>query len=105
MKIAVDSAIRRYDNMAFKPKTRDTASSDAAAGKNIDRVIVGSDWFSAAEKRIAGEATQSVVTDVRAVTAPEKLESLKQQVQDGTYRPDADQIAARMLLWKGYIAE
>ena len=52
---------------------------------------------------IAGEAAHKVIQEVRSATTQDKIENLKQQVADGTYRPDAERIAARILLEKGTV--
>jgi len=52
---------------------------------------------------IAGEAAHKVIQEVRSSTTQDKIENLKQQVADGTYRPDAEKITARILLEKGIV--
>lgn len=100
MKIAVDNNIRRYD-LAYRSKIKKTDFDSLYTGKNTDRVIIGSGSSSISDKRIAGEAVHSVVKDVRTETSGEKIESLKQQIREGTYRPDAEKIVSRLLLEKG----
>ena len=71
-------------------------------GQNRDQVFIGSD-ASQSDKMIAGEAVHKVIQEVRSATTQDKIENLKQQVSDGTYRPDAERIAARILLEKGTV--
>lgn len=102
MKIDINKRIHHYDSLSYKSKF---AAKEMEAGKtcqNRDQVFIGSD-ASQSDKMIAGEAAHKVIQEVRSTTSQDKIENLKQQVADGTYRPDAEKIAARMLLEKGIV--
>lgn len=102
MKIDINKSIHRYDSLSYKSKP---AAKDVEAGKtrqNRDRVFIGSDALQS-DKMIAGEAVHRAIQEVRSATSQDKIENLKQQVAAGTYRPDAEKIAARMLLEKGIV--
>lgn len=100
MKIFNENRIHHFDNMAYKSKSV-SKSTEGTAKLNRDSIFIGSSKLSQADKLIAGEAAHRVTQEVRTPTFPGKIEQLKQQVADGTYRPDAEKIAARILLEKG----
>ena len=64
-------------------------STVKSSGENADRVVLSS------EARLRGAALQTAkeAPDVRR----EKVEKLKQQVKDGTYRPDVKKAAANLI--------
>lgn len=102
MKVAVNKRIHPYDSLSYKSKL---AAKGIEAGKtrqNRDQVFIGS-AASQSDKIIAGEAAHKVIQEVRSTTPKDKIENLKQQVADGTYRPDAEKIAACMLLERGTV--
>ena len=102
MKIDINKRIQHFDSLAYKSKL---AAKDMGTGKtslNRDRVFIGSD-ASQSDKMIAGEAAHKVIQEVRSSTTQDKIENLKQQGADGTYRPDAEKITARILLEKGIV--
>jgi negative regulator of flagellin synthesis FlgM len=65
------------------------AESAKTSGENADRVVLSS------EARLRGAALQTAkeAPDVRR----EKVERLKKQVQDGTYKPDVKKAAANLI--------
>ncbi len=103
MKIAINNKrVHHYDSLSYKSKLAAREMGAEKAGQNRDRVFIGSD-ASQSDKLIAGEAAHKVIQEVRRQTPQDKIESLKQQVADGTYHPDAEKIAARILLEKGIV--
>lgn len=105
MKISSDNSIRHYDNITYKSRIRNMGSGLAAGKVNRDQVVFESGILQAADKKTAAEAAHRVILEVRTATPQEKIDSLKQQVKEGTYRPDAEEIVSRMLLEKGRVAE
>lgn len=104
MKISSENSIRHYENtQAYKSKTSSKEMGAASVKTNRDQVIIGSSTPQIEEKKIAEELAHNVIQDVRKVTSEERIEQLKQQVADGTYRPDADKIASKILLEKGFV--
>lgn len=99
MKIAGDGSIRFYDGMTYKSKSIGRGTKTVRGQANCDQVFIGADTLQS-DKKIAGEAAHKVIQEVRSATSQEKIERLKQQVADGTYQPEAEKIAARMLLGK-----
>lgn len=99
MKIGGEGSIRFYDGMTYKSKSISKGTGTVKGSRNRDQIFIGADALQS-DKMIAGEAAHKVIQEVRSATPQEKIEQLKQQVADGTYQPDADKIATRMLLGK-----
>lgn len=99
MKIAGDGRVRFYDGMTYKSKSIGKGGKTSKGQRNCDQVFIGADRLQS-DKMIAGEAAHKVIQEVRSATPEEKIETLKQQVADGTYQPEAEKIVARMLLGK-----
>ncbi len=105
MKISAENRIRRFDSMTYPSRTQGTQSATAAGRVNRDQIILDAGGITAADKNTAAEAAHKVMLEVRTATPQEKIESLKQQVRDGSYQPDAERIVSCMLLEGGYVAE
>lgn len=99
MKIAGEGGVRFYDGMTYRSKSIGRGNRTARGQMNRDQVFIGADTLQS-DKKIAGEAAHKVIQEVRSATPQEKIERLKQQVAEGTYQPEADRIAAHMLLGK-----
>lgn len=102
MKIAINKRINPYDSLSYKSKFTAKGIEAGKTRQNCDQVFIGSD-ASQSDKMIAGEAAHKVIQEVRSVTPQDKIENLKQQVADGTYFPDAEKIAACILLERGTV--
>ena len=80
----------------------------AAAGKaktdksefsrRFDSVTISGAGENAALEGIAAELKSELAQEIRAAASPENIAALKELVQRGEYRPDAGEIAKRMLL-------
>lgn len=73
--------------------TRSAAGKFDRMTSRFDTVSIGSTG-SSFEMELKSKITQ----EVRAAATPGRLSALSQQIQDGTYEPDAMSIARRMLL-------
>lgn len=102
MKIDINKRIHPYDGLSYKAKLAAKCMEAGKTSRNCDQIFIGSD-ASQSDKMLAGEAAHKVIQEVRSATPQDKIESLKRQVEDGTYRPDAEKIAARILLEKGIV--
>ncbi len=101
MSISIEGNVRCFENMQYRSKVKGKKAGVAAADINRDHVFIGSGALQVKEKSFAEEAVGNVLLDIRRTTSQDKIETLKQQVADGTYHPDAEQIAACMLLERG----
>lgn len=82
-------ANKKVDNKPPSDAPQKAQESTTSAGENADRVVLSS------EARLRGAALQTAkeAPDVRR----EKVEKLKQQVKDGTYKPDVKKAAANLI--------
>jgi len=74
--------------------TRSAAGRMNRVMNRFDTVSIGTAGRSSFEMELKSKITQ----EVRAAATPGRLSALSQQIQDGTYEPDAMSIARRMLL-------
>lgn len=102
MKIGINKRIQHYDSLSYKSRLAAKGMEAGKTSQNRDQVFIGSDT-SQSDKMIAGEAAHKVIQEVRSKASQDRIETLKQQVADGTYRPEAEKIAARILLEKGIV--
>lgn len=101
MKISVEKSIQRFENMNYKSSNVSKGVHSSQTGMNLDQLIIGSSSSQIEEKKFVGEMSSQVMLSVRSATSQDKINMIKQQVQDGTYRTDAEMIASRILLEKG----
>ena len=66
------------------------------SGQNFDQVYF-SDRLTGLEGQVK-DLTAKLSEELRVRPTRQEIQSLRQQVEEGTYRPDAEEIAARMLL-------
>lgn len=85
--------------------------ASAAAGKakaeksefarRFDSVTISGAGENAALEGIGAALKNELAQEIRAAASPENIAELKELVQRGEYRPDAGEIAKRMLLLGG----
>lgn len=81
------------------PKAERTARvRDAAPTHNFDSVSISAPT---AEGRLQRGLVSRLSNEIRTATTTGDIQTLKAQVSSGTYEPDADAIAAKMLLLGG----
>jgi len=82
-------ANKKVDAKRSANQAQKTQGSSQESGSNADRVVLSS------EARLRGAALQTAkdAPDVRQ----EKVDRLKQQVKDGTYKPDVKKAAANLI--------
>ncbi len=98
MKISTGNNIHQYDSKIYRANKADAGVDEAVFRKKRDQILIDSGDRPIEEKRLVGELAYRVIKDVRTPTSQEKLESLRQQVHEGTYQIDVDKIVSRMLL-------
>lgn len=80
-----------------------TAAGKAKAEKSefarrFDSVMISGAGENAALEGIGAALKSELTAEMRAAAGPENIAALKELVQRGEYRPDAGEIAKRMLL-------
>lgn len=97
MKIYTGKTISQFETNNYRVKTDSLKKSEDVSFQQ-DRITIGASRIELKEKAIVSHCTDKLVKEVRMSKSEEQLERLKQQVADGTYRPDAEKIAAKILL-------
>ncbi len=98
MEIYVGSGISALSG-AIKTRGARTASAPSRqenAARRFDSVSIGG--TRPGNSGFALALKSRLTQEVRASTTPGRLSALREQVQDGTYRPDPTAIARKMLL-------
>ncbi|MBR5229704.1 MAG: flagellar biosynthesis anti-sigma factor FlgM [Firmicutes bacterium] len=97
MKIYTGKSIAQYESNNYRTKT-DSIKKTGEISVQQDRITIGSNPETLKEKTIIGKAAATVTAEIRTAKSEDRLELLRQQISEGTYRPDADRIAAKILL-------
>lgn len=97
MKIYTGTPIAQFESNNYRAKA-DLIKKTDETGFLKDRITIGTSPEEIKEKAIIGQCAGKVLSEVRTNKSEERLEMLKQQVADGTYRPDAERIANKILL-------
>lgn len=99
MKISLNN-ITTY-HTEFPPVAKATAkntNTEKAGRSNYDAIIIQSDSRQIAEKTFSSSLAQAVSGEVRNTeTSKEKIQDIKNQIKNGSYAIQFDQIASRML--------
>ena len=96
MKIYTGKSVTPFES-SYRAKT-DSIRKAEETSFSQDRITIGAGSENMKEKAIIGNCAGKLISEVRMSKPEEKLEMLKQQVADGTYRPDAEKIAAKSML-------
>lgn len=80
-------------------RPRPGAAAQVRSGRQSFDQVSFSTQLSGDQARTRGLADQ-LVQQVRSRPSSAELDALRQQIQEGSYRIDADRIAANILLWK-----
>jgi anti-sigma28 factor (negative regulator of flagellin synthesis) len=72
------------------------------SGKNnYDEITIRSAPQEAMDTKFISSLKEALMKEVKQSTSEEKLNLLRQKIEDGTYQVDANKIAERILLYKG----
>lgn len=86
---------RTYNTSALSGRAK-AEKSDFS--RRFDSVTITNAGENAAIEGIGAELKSELTQELRAAASPENVAALKELVQRGEYRPDAGEIAKRMLL-------
>lgn len=100
MRITSDHFNSIYNKNELK-KQDGTASALKSNSRNFDAITIKSTSPEVAEKTFMSTMAKTLSEEVRKSASPEKLETLKSQIADGTYKIDAYAIASKILLLGG----
>lgn len=100
MKISLNNISKYHTELPPVAKaTAKNMNTEKAGRSNYDAIIIQSDSRQIAEKTFSSSLAQAVSGEVHNTqTSEEKIQDIKDQIKNGTYRIQFDQIASRMLL-------
>lgn len=103
MKISLNNISTYHTELPPVAKTNAKGISTEKAGRsNYDAIIIQSDSRQIAEKTFSSSLAQAIAGEVQNTqTSEEKIQDIKEQIANGTYRVQFDQIASRMLFHWG----
>lgn len=102
MKISLNNISNYHTELPPVAKAAAKTTNTEKANRNYDAIIIQSDSRQIAEKTFSSSLAQAVSGEVRnAETSEEKVQNIKNQIKNGTYAIQFDQIASRMLLHWG----
>lgn len=84
-------------------QNQDPAGAAASSGSNTnyDAITISSVSPEEMDLNFASTIKNLILKEMNQPASPEKLDTLKQKIADGTYQVDANKIAERILLYKG----
>lgn len=100
MKISLNNFFNMQPTNNNKGKLSQTLpqNSSVSRAKNCDEIIISGKMEKSDQISFAEEVKNKVTKELAAPCSEQKIADLKQQIQDGTYKIDIDQIAKKMLL-------
>jgi flagellar biosynthesis anti-sigma factor FlgM len=73
------------------------STSELHQKRSFDELVISSRPASVTDESFAKDVSTEVSAEVKASSSDEKLQSLKAQIEEGTYQIDFDAIARKML--------
>ncbi len=95
-----------YSTLYNTPMTRqnqDTSvvNTSESSKNKYDEITIRSASPEEIDSKFVSTLKNLMVKEIKQPTAEEKLDLLKQRIEDGTYQVDANKIAEKILLYKG----
>lgn len=98
MKISLNNISNYRPELPPVSKATAKAMNTEKDNRNYDAIIIQSDSRQIAEKTFSSSLARAVSGEVRSTQASEeKVQNIKNQIANGTYRIQFEQIASRML--------
>lgn len=99
MKVTFNGSSNPYERLSSNiQKTSSDTPSTQESSRNFDELTIKSDPEKIAEKKFSDSVSSVLSSEIRKPTDESKIEALKNQVADGSYQVDPDQIAGKILL-------
>lgn len=77
------------------------AGASDASKNNYDEIMIRSTSPEAMDSKFASAVKGAITREISQPASEEKLDLLKQKIANGTYQVDSNQIAERILSYKG----
>lgn len=99
MKISLNNITNYHIELPPAAKTAAKATNTERDNRNYDAIIIQSDARQIAEKTFSSSLARAVSGEVKnAQASEEKIQDIKNRIDNGTYRIQLEEIASRMLL-------
>ncbi|WP_304508377.1 flagellar biosynthesis anti-sigma factor FlgM [Anaerotignum sp.] len=100
MKVSLNHFFNMQSTNNNKGKLQQSSSQNSSVSrtKNCDELIISGKIEKTDETSFVDEIKNKISKEIAAPCSEQKIEDLKQQIQDGTYKIDIDQITKKMLL-------
>lgn len=100
MKIQANQFFNLQSNMKKQSQATNSqnTTSELYQKRSFDELVISSRPAPVTDESFAAEVSKQVSEEAKAASSDEKLESLKAQIEEGTYQIDFDTIARKMLL-------
>ncbi len=87
-------------NTSMIRQNQDITTSESGKN-NYDEITIRSAPQEEMDSKFISSLKNALMKEVNQTTSEEKLNLLRQKIEDGTYQVDANKIAERILLYKG----
>ncbi|MGL6216978.1 MAG: flagellar biosynthesis anti-sigma factor FlgM [Lacrimispora sphenoides] len=87
-------------NTSMIRQNQDITTSESSKN-NYDEITIRSAPQEEMDSKFISSLKNALMKEVKQTTSEEKLNLLRQKIEDGTYQVDANKIAERILLYKG----
>jgi len=100
MKVNINNFFNMQTSSKSKEKTTQPLPQNVSTGRsrNCDEIIISGRVQKADQNRFIDELKNQISKEVNTPSSEQKIASLKQQIEEGNYQIDIDQIAKKMLL-------
>ena len=101
MKIQSNQFFNLQSNMKKQTHAANSqnTTSELYQKRSFDELVISSRPAPVTDEGFAADVSKEISAEAKAVSSDEKLESLKAQIEEGTYQIDLDAIARKMLLF------
>ena len=91
-----------YNTSVTRQNQDQNEISLSESGKNnYDEITIRSAPQEAMDSKFISTLKNALMKEIKQTASEEKLDLLRQKIEDGTYQVDANKIAERILLYKG----
>ncbi|WP_367569190.1 flagellar biosynthesis anti-sigma factor FlgM [Lacrimispora sp.] len=88
-------------NTSMTRQNQNEINPSESGKNNYDEITIRFASPEARDSKFASTLKNVLMNEIRQTPSEEKLDLLKQRIENGTYQVDANKIAERILLYKG----
>ncbi|WP_312430425.1 flagellar biosynthesis anti-sigma factor FlgM [Lacrimispora sp.] len=88
-------------SMTRQNQDQNEISLSESGKNNYDEITIRSAPQEAMDSKFISTLKNALMKEIKQTASEEKLDLLRQKIEDGTYQVDANKIAERILLYKG----